>query len=67
MDNASPAPAPAYSDFLEQAKLAQAALKSLHNVLDHKDGERDDDVARLVINKAIKATVRHFLLQCLIY
>jgi hypothetical protein len=57
MENNSSTPAPIYSDFLEQAKVAQAALKSLSNVLAHKDGERDDDLARVAINKAIKATV----------
>ena len=50
-----------YSEFLEQAKLAQAALKSLLIVLQHKDSERDDAIALFVINKAIKATVRHCL------
>lgn len=64
MDSHSTMPAPTHSDFLEQAKHAQAALKSLLAVLEHKDNERDDDVVRLVINKAIKATVRHCLLNC---
>jgi len=50
-----------YSEFLEHAKIAQAALKSLLIVLQHKDSERDDDIALFVINKAIKATVRHCL------
>ena len=58
MDAKSPTTVPTYSGFLEQTKVAQAALKSLLAVLEHKDGERDDDVVRLVINKAIKATVR---------
>ena len=53
---------PTYADFLEKVKLAQVALKSLLAVSEHKDSERDDELARFVINKAIKATVRHCLL-----
>ena len=59
MDAPSPSSAPAYSDFLEQAKIAQAALKSMLSVLEQPICDRDEDVVKLVINKAIKATVRH--------
>ena len=45
---------PTHSDFLEQAKHAQATLKSLLAILEHKD-----NVVRLVINKAYKVTVHH--------
>jgi hypothetical protein len=51
---------PTRTDFLEQASIAQAALKSLLAVSEHRDSDRDDDVVRFVINKAIKATVCHF-------
>jgi hypothetical protein len=51
---------PTRTDFLEQASVAQAALKSLLAVSEHRDSDRDDDVVRFVINKAIKATVCHF-------
>ena len=48
---------PARSEFLEQANLAQAALESLIGVMGLEPKNRDDDMARLVINKAIKAIV----------
>ena len=54
MDTHSP---PSHSDFLEQAKLAQAALKLIFVVIEHKDSDRDDVIIHLVINKAMKATV----------
>jgi len=56
-----PMSTPTHSDFLKQVNLAQTALRSLLAVIGHKDSERDDDVVRLVINKAIKATVRCLL------
>lgn len=47
-----------HADFLEQATLAQAALANLFGYMGIEDSKRDDDVALLIINKAIKATVR---------
>ena len=47
-----------HADFLEQAMLAQAALANLFGYMGIEDSKRDDDVALLIINKAIKATVR---------
>jgi len=62
MDSNSSPTTPIYSDFLEQVKLAQAALKTLLATSGQKDSDRDDDVVRLVFNKAMKATVSlHFL------
>lgn len=61
MDAQSLMSAPTYAEFLEQAKLAQAVLKTILATIEMKDDQRDDDVVRLVINKAIKTTVRHCL------
>jgi hypothetical protein len=54
-------PTPNHAEFLQQAKLAQDALASLLEVSGLKDAVRDDELASFVINKVIKATVRHFL------
>jgi hypothetical protein len=60
MEAQPPMSTPTRIDFLEQASVAQAALKSLLAVSEHRDSDRDDDIVRFVINKAIKATVCHF-------
>jgi hypothetical protein len=61
MDTKSTTATFTHADFLEQAKLAQVALQSLLDALDHKDNDVDEDLIRFVINKVIKATVRHCL------
>ena len=67
MDSQSPSSMPTYThaDFLEQAALAQSALAKVVGYMDIEEERRDDDVARLLMNKAMKFTVRP--LQFLIF